>query len=79
MTFFGGEPLLNLPVLYYLAERMWHATRDRGVEMSISIISNGLLLTPDVATPSAGGCRRTSGSETGTASRTSGAWGSSRS
>ena len=48
LKFFGGEPLLNLPVLYYLAERMWHATRDRGVDMSISIISNGLLLTPEV-------------------------------
>ena len=34
LMFFGGEPLLNLPVLYYLAERMWHATRDRGVESS---------------------------------------------
>ena len=26
LTFFGGEPLLNLPVMYYLAERLWHAT-----------------------------------------------------
>ena len=25
LTFFGGEPLLNLPVVYYLAERLWHA------------------------------------------------------
>ena len=24
LTFFGGEPLLNLPVMYYLAERLWH-------------------------------------------------------
>ena len=23
LTFFGGEPLLNLPVLFYLAERLW--------------------------------------------------------
>ena len=23
LTFFGGEPLLNLPVMYYLAERLW--------------------------------------------------------
>ena len=29
--FFGGEPLLNLPVMYYLAERMWHAAAARGV------------------------------------------------
>ena len=25
LTFFGGEPLLNLPVMYYLAERLWRA------------------------------------------------------
>ena len=48
LTFFGGEPLLNLPVMYYLAERLWHATQARGVPMSISVITNGLLLTPDV-------------------------------
>ena len=48
MTFFGGEPLLNLPVMYYLAERMWHATQERGIPMFVNIITNGLLLTPDV-------------------------------
>ena len=46
--FFGGEPLLNLPVVYYLAERLWRAARERGVEMGISIITNGLLLTEEV-------------------------------
>jgi uncharacterized protein len=39
---------LNLPVMYYLAERMWLATQERGVMMLINIITNGLLLTPDV-------------------------------
>jgi uncharacterized protein len=48
VTFFGGEPLLNLPVLYYLAERLWHASQRRGVRMFINIITNGLLLTPEV-------------------------------
>jgi uncharacterized protein len=48
LTFFGGEPLLNLPVMYYLAERLWHACGARGVDMLINIITNGLLLTPDV-------------------------------
>ena len=32
LTFFGGEPLLNLPVLYYLAERLHAACSARGVE-----------------------------------------------
>jgi uncharacterized protein len=48
LMFFGGEPLLNLPVMYYLAERMWGATQARGTGMMISIITNGLLLTPEV-------------------------------
>lgn len=48
MTLFGGEPLLNMPVVYYLAERMWHACQARGVRMLINVITNGLLLTPEV-------------------------------
>lgn len=48
LTFFGGEPLLNLPVVYALAERMWEACRRRGVVMTISLITNGLLLTEAV-------------------------------
>src|SRR5262249_5114186 len=48
MTFFGGEPLLNLPVVYDLADRTWAATQARGIPQSLSIITNGLLLTPDV-------------------------------
>ena len=48
IIFFGGEPLLNRPVMDYLAERMWHATQTRGVDIRLSIITNGLLLTPDV-------------------------------
>src|SRR5207237_1607650 len=48
LTFFGGEPLLNLPVMYELAERTWAAAQERGIEMLISVITNGLLLTPEV-------------------------------
>src|SRR5262245_48649882 len=48
LTFFGGEPLLNLPVMYELAERMWQVTSERGLPMFVNIITNGLLLTPDV-------------------------------
>ena len=48
LTFFGGEPLLNLPVMYYLAERMWKVCDGRGVRMLINIITNGLLLTPEI-------------------------------
>jgi len=48
LTFFGGEPLLNVPVMYALAERAWRAAQARGVELLINIITNGLLLTPEV-------------------------------
>ena len=48
LMFFGGEPLRNLPVMYYLGERMWHATKRRGLPMTMNMITNGLLLTPDV-------------------------------
>jgi uncharacterized protein len=48
VTFFGGEPLLNLPVMYDLADRLWGATRPRGVRMLTSIVTNGLLLTREV-------------------------------
>jgi len=48
IMFFGGEPLLNLPVMYEIADRAWRATQERGVWMGTSIITNGLLLTPEV-------------------------------
>ena len=48
LTFFGGEPLLNLPVMYMLAERSFNAAKARGVDIFVNIITNGLLLTPDV-------------------------------
>jgi uncharacterized protein len=48
LMFFGGEPLLNLPVLYYLAERASAGARARNTGIRISIITNGLLLTREV-------------------------------
>jgi uncharacterized protein len=48
LTFFGGEPLLNLPVVYFLAERLHAACGARGVSISINVITNGLLLTREL-------------------------------
>jgi uncharacterized protein len=48
LTFFGGEPLLNLPVVFRLAERLWRTAEARGIEQRINIITNGLLLTEDI-------------------------------
>ena len=48
LTFFGGEPLLNMPVLYYMAERLHAACAARGVEILVNIITNGLLLSREM-------------------------------
>jgi uncharacterized protein len=48
LMFFGGEPLLNLPVMFYLSERLYQSAAARGIELGISIITNGLLLTPGI-------------------------------
>ena len=48
LSFFGGEPLLNLPVIYLISERAHAMSAERGVKMLINIITNGLLLTPQV-------------------------------
>src|SRR5215510_3269759 len=48
MSFFGGEPLLNLPVMYYLAERCHAMCEERGIPQLVNVITNGLLLTRDV-------------------------------
>lgn len=48
LTLFGGEPLLNLPVAYYMAEECHRLCTERGVKPGVSLITNGLLLTPDV-------------------------------
>ena len=48
LTFFGGEPLLNMPVLYYLAERLHASATSRDVECLINIITNGLLLSREM-------------------------------
>jgi len=48
LTLFGGEPLLNLPVAYYLAEQCHALCQARGIPQGVSVITNGLLLTPEV-------------------------------
>ena len=48
LTFFGGEPLLNMPVLYYLSERLHERCGARGVGFLINIITNGLLMSREM-------------------------------
>ena len=35
LTFFGGEPLLNMPVLYYLSERLHESCAERGARRAL--------------------------------------------
>ncbi len=48
LTFFGGEPLLNVPAMTGIAERCWRHARSQGVGQSVNIITNGLLLSPEI-------------------------------
>jgi len=48
LTFFGGEPLLNTPAMLDIAERSWRHTSSRGVGQLVNIITNGLLLSPEL-------------------------------
>jgi uncharacterized protein len=48
LTFFGGEPLLNVPAMFEIAGRSSKHTASLGVSQTINIITNGLLLTPDI-------------------------------
>ena len=45
LSFFGGEPLLNIPVIYLIAERTFAACQARGIPQLVNVITNGLLLT----------------------------------
>lgn len=48
ITFFGGEPLLNLPATCTIAERCAAAARALDISVVLTIVTNGLLLTPAV-------------------------------
>jgi uncharacterized protein len=48
LTFFGGEPLLNVPAMIEVAERCSRHAARRGVGQIVNLITNGLLLTPEV-------------------------------
>jgi len=48
ITFFGGEPLLNIPAMYDLAERAQAFCREHGTTLALGIITNGLLITEEL-------------------------------
>ena len=48
LTFFGGEPLLNVPALTLIADACHAHASARGIAQILNIITNGLLLTPEL-------------------------------
>jgi len=48
LNFYGGEPLLNQPVLEHIATAMKSWCESRGVEFKFMIQTNGYLLTPQL-------------------------------
>ena len=49
VDFYGGEPLLSLPLMMDMAEKMQHITRAMGRNFSFRMVSNGALFTRKVA------------------------------
>ena len=49
ITWYGGEPLLALPVIKSLSQRFLEIAQEYQIEYRAAIITNGYLLTPSVA------------------------------
>ena len=47
LSFLGGEPLLNRPVLRAAARHAAQAAQDKGVHLNLSVTTNGTLVTPE--------------------------------
>ena len=48
ITFFGGEPLLNIEAVNFISKTLYFESKKRGVVLNIEIITNGLLLTAEL-------------------------------
>jgi len=48
IVYYGGEPLLNMPAINYLSQELYKAVTDQRVELDIRIVTNGVLLKPEV-------------------------------
>ena len=46
ITFFGGEPLLNQPVMLYLAERLWASSDATSIYVATSNLWQSASLQP---------------------------------
>ncbi len=48
ITFFGGEPLVNIDIVRYLSVSLQKIASKAGIDFGIELITNGLLLTEDI-------------------------------
>ena len=48
VTFFGGEPLLNMDAVYGIGDFLYDGAQRQGVILNLELITNGLLLTREV-------------------------------
>lgn len=48
LTFYGGEPLLNPEAIRYLSQKLQVEASHRGVEVEITLATNGVLLSRDL-------------------------------
>ncbi len=48
LNFYGGEPLLNKPILEYIAISMRSWCESRGIEFKFMMQTNGYLMTPEL-------------------------------
>ena len=48
LNYYGGEPLLNQPVIEYISSRMKNWCDERGVKFKMAMQTNGALLTPEL-------------------------------
>lgn len=48
IDFYGGEPLLSLPLIRGISERMLKIAERKGIQYQFSLVTNGTLLSPAV-------------------------------
>jgi uncharacterized protein len=49
VDFYGGEPLLSLGLIRSIAQRLQASSREKGLPFSFALVTNGTLLTRQVA------------------------------
>lgn len=47
INLFGGEPLLNMPVNLFIAEKLWEWCNENNMHFSLNTVTNGTLLTSE--------------------------------